>query len=132
MLDNLNLSGSTWTGLLVCPNQTTFDVTLSFSSSSGTNFDGSFTAVGRQKFNGTFTASRIGDTVTMQAAVGGAQGSCVAGLAEFEGSEQFVLSGLVTFSTGGTPVTTGVLALFTRMISPVGLAPWTVAPALQA
>lgn len=128
MLDNLNLNGSSWAGLMVCPGNISFAVTLTFLSTSGSQYLGSFAATGTLSVKGSFTATRTGDTVALQGTSG--QGDwatlfCSAGLAAIDGTggeDQFALTGFVARTPGGPTI--GVLILFSLVIKPLQIPAW--------
>jgi hypothetical protein len=124
MLDNLDLNGSSWAGLLVCPGNVSFAVTVYFSSMNSEGYSGSFQATGSQSVQGSFTATRTGNIVTFQGTSGGSgwdQLSCSASLAAVEGG-RFALGGLVMTPHGRAA--SGVLALFTVSIKPYQIPAW--------
>jgi hypothetical protein len=115
MLDNVDLSGSSWAGLIVCPGNLSFTVTLSFDSKSNSGYSGSFIATGVKTVEGSFTATRTANGVTFLGSSGGwAKFTCNAGLAAVDGAHQFALSGFVMAGSGNA--TSGVLTLFNKIL----------------
>jgi hypothetical protein len=125
MLDNLDLNGSSWAGLLICPGNVSFAVTVYFTSMNSEEYSGSFQATGPQSVQGSFTATRTGDTVTFRGTTGKsewAQLTCSAGLAAVDQGGRFALGGLVMAAHG--KAASGVLALFTVSIKPYQIPAW--------
>ena len=115
MLDNIELNGSSWAGLIVCPGNLSFTVTLSFNSKGGPAYSGSFKATGAKTVEGSFTATRTANGVALSGSSGGwAHFTCNAGLAAVDGANQFALSGFVVAGSGSA--TSGVLTVFTKVL----------------
>src|SRR5258708_5169009 len=108
MPNNIDLKGSSWAGLIVCPGNLSFAVTLSFNSMSGDEYSGSFKATGAQPVQGSFTATRTADTIAFRgSAPDWATLTCEATMAPVDGADQHALTGFVM--TGAGSATVGVL-----------------------